>query len=84
MTSIDKTQDEMSKLIKELESRSLPDAKSGWFDTRNAFARAVVVLKACQAENARLQGLLEWLDRRGGLGLRTHERIRAALAEPGS
>jgi hypothetical protein len=33
------------------------------------------------AEIQNLRVLLRWLDRRGGLGLEVHERIRAALGE---
>jgi len=35
-------------------------------------------------ENSRLRIFLEWLDRRGGLGLDTHERIRQTLKQHGN
>jgi len=35
-------------------------------------------------ENSRLRTFLEWLDRRGGLGLDTHERIRQTLRQHGN
>ena len=35
-------------------------------------------------ENSRLRTFLEWLDRRGGLGLDTHERIRQTLKQHGN
>lgn len=33
-------------------------------------------------QNALLRAALEWLDRKGGLGLDVHERIRKALGKP--
>ncbi len=35
-----------------------------------------------EAERDELKDILTWLDRRGGLGIDVHERIRAALSDP--
>lgn len=36
-------------------------------------------LDSANADNAELLAMLEWLDRKGGLGIETHERIRAVI-----
>jgi hypothetical protein len=40
------------------------------------------MLEAQQAENERLREVLQWINRRGGLGVDVHEHIAAALAAP--
>ena len=40
------------------------------------------ILALRDAEIERLRECLEWLDRRGGLGLDVHEKIKQALTAP--
>jgi hypothetical protein len=47
----------------------------------NGYNYLAALLEAQQAECERLREVLEWLDRRGGLGVKVHEHIEAALMQ---
>jgi hypothetical protein len=48
----------------------------------NRYNYLAAMLEAQQAEIERLREVLQWLNRRGGLGVEVHEHIAGALAAP--
>jgi hypothetical protein len=72
---------EVAAACEQLREKAKRDRELEWDGDAHDKDYLAAMLEAQQAEITRLREVLEWLNRRGGLGVKVHEHIEAALMQ---